>query len=42
MLLENKYGQVFLTDTNEDRIVQVLTEIETEFSIFTVESGTIS
>lgn len=42
LLLDNNFGQVFITDTNEDRIVKVLTEIDTEFSIFTVQSGNIS
>ena len=42
LLLDNNFGQVFITDTNEDRMVKVLNEIDTEYSIFTVDCGTIS
>lgn len=42
LLLDNNFGQVFITDTNEDRMVKVLEEIDTEYSIFTVDCGTIS
>ncbi len=42
LLLDNNFGQVFITDTNEDRMVKVLKEIDTEYSIFTVDCGTIS
>jgi len=42
LLLDNNFGQVFITDTNEDRMVKVLNDIDTEYSIFTVDCGTIS
>ena len=42
MLLHGSFGQVFITDTNEDRIKRILDEINTEYSIFTVSNGKIS
>ncbi|MBC7884135.1 MAG: DNA replication and repair protein RecF [Saprospiraceae bacterium] len=41
LLMDNNFGQVFITDTNEDRIIKILDDIRTEYSIFTVENGKI-
>ncbi|TVR79881.1 MAG: DNA replication and repair protein RecF [Chitinophagaceae bacterium] len=36
-LAENKIGQVFITDTNEDRIINNFAKIDTEVKIFNLE-----
>lgn len=41
LLMNNNYGQVFITDTNEDRIKKILEEIKTDYTIFTVVNGSI-
>lgn len=41
MLKDNKYGQVFLTDTSAERIKNILDEIMTDYHIFTVLNGTV-
>ncbi len=42
LLVDDQFGQVFITDTNESRIRTVLNEIETKYRIFTVNNGKIS
>lgn len=39
LLKDNNFGQVFITDTNQDRIKIILDEINTEYHIFTIENG---
>ena len=42
MVAENKFGQIFITDTNRDRIKSILGEIDIDYKIFTLENGEIS
>jgi DNA replication and repair protein RecF len=39
ILNENPFGQVFITDTDHDRIVNVLSQTTTNHRIFAIESG---
>jgi DNA replication and repair protein RecF len=41
LLLHGNFGQVFITDTNEDRIRRILDEINSDYRIFTVSNGKI-
>ncbi|MFZ1560250.1 MAG: DNA replication and repair protein RecF [Saprospiraceae bacterium] len=41
LLLHGNFGQVFITDTNEDRIKKILDEINSDYRIFTVSNGKI-
>jgi DNA replication and repair protein RecF len=41
LLKDNEYGQVFITDTNEDRILKTFKDIQTDYHIFTVENGNV-
>lgn len=42
MLIKNAFGQIFITDTNQDRISKILEEIGTEYRVFTVVDGEVS
>ncbi|MBK8625357.1 MAG: DNA replication and repair protein RecF [Saprospiraceae bacterium] len=42
MLIKNGFGQIFITDTNQDRISEILEEIGTEYKVFSVVDGTVS
>jgi len=38
---EQHFGQIFITDTDKDRISKVLSPIDSEYSIFTIKKGKI-
>jgi DNA replication and repair protein RecF len=42
ILMEDEFGQIFITDTNENRIVTILKEIKAQFRTFVVEKGQIN
>lgn len=42
MLVKKAFGQIFITDTNQDRISKILDEIGTEYKVFSVVDGTVS
>lgn len=39
LLLERDFGQIFITDTHENRIAQIVAGLETEFKQFQVDNG---
>jgi len=41
LLSENTFGQIFLTDTDEDRIKEIVGNFKRDFCIFKVEDGTV-
>ena len=41
LVSDNTFGQIFVTDTDEDRIKKIFSGIKTETKVFTVENGTI-
>ncbi|MBL0101935.1 MAG: DNA replication and repair protein RecF [Saprospiraceae bacterium] len=41
MLIKQNFGQVFITDTNADRIKNIIDELDSSYSIFYVDNGQI-
>lgn len=41
LVSQNEFGQIFITDTNEDRIKRIFTDIAVDYKLFMVESGNI-
>ncbi len=41
LVAENHFGQIFITDTNRDRLKSVLTEVSIEYRFFTIKNGDI-
>ena len=39
LVAENHFGQIFITDTNRDRMESVLSDLPIEFRIYTIENG---
>ncbi|MDD5694831.1 MAG: DNA replication and repair protein RecF, partial [Bacteroidales bacterium] len=39
---ENSFGQVFITDTQQDRIMPIMENLRLEHRIFRVENGRVS
>jgi len=37
----DKFGQIFMTDTNRDHLDKIMKKIEGEYKVFSVENGTI-
>ena len=37
----DKFGQIFITDTNRDHLDQIMQKIEGEYKVFSVEDGAI-
>lgn len=40
LLFENKFGQVFITDTHENRVQNIIEKFDSDFKKFVIESGT--
>ena len=40
LLMENKFGQVFITDTHENRVQNIIQKFDSDFKKFVIESGT--
>lgn len=41
LLIERQFGQVFLTDTHQDRVASIVQRLEADFKQFTVTTGTV-
>lgn len=41
MVGENHFGQIFITDTDKERVHKILSTIDTDFTIFTINKGVI-
>jgi len=39
LVVDNNFGQIFISDTSKERIVNILSDIEIEYNIFTVSNG---
>ncbi len=39
IVTENNFGQIFISDTNEQRLIELLQDVEIDYSIFNVENG---
>ncbi|MEM6318808.1 MAG: DNA replication and repair protein RecF [Bacteroidota bacterium] len=39
LLFENNFGQIFFTDTHENRLTDILKDLNTDFKRFVIESG---
>lgn len=42
LLVEEDFGQICITDTHENRLAEIITQLETENLIFSVENGTVN
>ena len=42
LVSEENFGQIFITDTNRDRIVMILNELTIEHKLFQVDDGMVS
>jgi len=40
LVSDDKFGQIFITHTNKNRLNEILSNIKTDFSIFEIENGT--
>jgi len=40
LILEKDFGQVFITDTHESRVEEIIKNFETDFKKFYIENGT--
>ena len=40
LLIENRFGQVFITDTHENRVQDIIEHFDSDFRKFVIESGT--
>ncbi len=40
LLIENKFGQVFITDTHENRVQNIIEKFDSDFKKFVIDSGT--
>ena len=40
LLLENKFGQVFITDTHENRLQEIIEKFDSDSKKFVIDSGT--
>ena len=40
LLMENEFGQVFITDTHENRVENIIEKFNSDFKKFVIESGT--
>jgi DNA replication and repair protein RecF len=40
LLMENEFGQVFITDTHENRVQNIIEKFNSDFKKFVIESGT--
>lgn len=41
LVSDHKFGQIFITDTNRERVPDLFEEIEVEFKLFTIENGAV-
>jgi DNA replication and repair protein RecF len=41
LVAEHQFGQIFITDTNRDRMKEVLNELAIDYKLFLVESGSV-
>jgi len=42
LLFKNEFGQVFISDTDKDRVLRIFKEADVDFNIFEVENGMIT
>ena len=42
LVSEDKFGQIFITDTNRERIGRILDELTIEYRLFQVDDGRVS
>jgi DNA replication and repair protein RecF len=40
LLIEKKFGQIFITDTHENRVQDIIEKFDTDFKKFVIDSGT--
>ena len=41
LVLDNNFGQIFMTDANKYRIERILSELSDQYTVYDIEKGTV-